>query len=123
MASEFFPGGDFVKYYEGRIEPLRHGEVYACNHVLYDACTLFKEGNKGLAVVQKHFNPNVKVMWYGPLDPCLANDIYENPNFKDYFESIAAQATDNIYPTMDVRRLMWALGMRPIKPEPWEKSF
>lgn len=112
-----------MKYYEGRIEPLRHGEVYACNHVLYDACTLYREGTKGLAIVQKHYNPNVKVMWYGPLDSCLANDIYEAPRFKEFFDKMAGYPDSGKYPTVDYRKAMWAVGLRPVKPQSWEKAF
>lgn len=29
-----------------------YGDTYVCNHPVYDICTLFKIGNKGLAVIQ-----------------------------------------------------------------------
>ena len=33
-----------------------YGEVYICDHPVYDRCTLYKIGNKGLAVIQQRFN-------------------------------------------------------------------
>ncbi len=30
-----------------------YGELYICNHPVYDRCTLFMIGNKGLAVIQQ----------------------------------------------------------------------
>ena len=30
-----------------------YGELYICNHPVYDRCTLFTIGNKGLAVIQQ----------------------------------------------------------------------
>lgn len=34
-----------------------YGEIYICNHPVYDNCTLYKIGNKGLAVIQQRYNP------------------------------------------------------------------
>ena len=112
-----------MKYYEGRNEPQQYGEVYICNHILYDVCTLFRDGARGLAIVQKRYNPALKVIRYTSIDPCLANDIYQNPNFKEYFDEHAGTAVNGVYPTVEVRKVMWALKMRPIKPEPWERGF
>ena len=33
-----------------------YGETYECNHPVYSKCTLFKMGQKGLAVIQQ-------IMW------------------------------------------------------------
>ena len=32
-----------------------YGELYICNHPVYDRCTLFTIGDKGLAVIQQRF--------------------------------------------------------------------
>ena len=33
-----------------------YGKVYICNHPVYDRCTLYQIGNKGLAVIQQRYN-------------------------------------------------------------------
>lgn len=37
-----------------------YGERYICNHPVYDRCTLFKIGDRGLAVIQQRFNAEIK---------------------------------------------------------------
>lgn len=37
-----------------------YGKLYICNHPVYDRCTLFTIGDKGLAVIQQRFNPDTK---------------------------------------------------------------
>ena len=32
-----------------------YGKLYVCNHPVYDRCTLFTIGDKGLAVIQQRF--------------------------------------------------------------------
>lgn len=34
-----------------------YGETYECYHPVYDRCTLFKMGKKGLAVIQQRYDP------------------------------------------------------------------
>ena len=38
-----------------------YGELYICNHPVYDRCTLFTIGNKGLAVIQQRFSADTKL--------------------------------------------------------------
>ena len=33
-----------------------YGEIYICEHPVYDRCTLFRIGDKGLAVIQQRFD-------------------------------------------------------------------
>ena len=96
-------------------------ELYSCDHPLYNKCTLFKTGDKGLAVVQKRYNDTHKWTWWGPIDSCIAADISIHPDFKEFLEKKATPPDENqLYPTMGVRRLMWALRMKPLQREPWE---
>ena len=37
-----------------------YGELYICNHPVYDRCTLFTIGDKGLAVIQQRFSADTK---------------------------------------------------------------
>lgn len=100
-----------------------YGHVYNCNHPVYDACTLFENNYRGLAVIQQRFDAGTKQTRWGPIDPWLNDDIYLHPGFKDYFTKRSGAATDGLYPTVTIRQLMWALKMKPIPRERWETVF
>ena len=101
----------------------RNGDTYFCNHPIYNRCTLFKIGNKGLAVIQQRFDKDTKHTHWSYIDPWLVDDIYLHPGFKDLFDKRAGECTDGLYPTITVRQLMWALKMKPMKRERWETYF
>lgn len=42
-------------YEKPEIYVSNYGETYICDHPVYDRCTLFKSGDKGLAVIQQRF--------------------------------------------------------------------
>ena len=100
-----------------------YGKVYSCNHPVYSRCTLFQIGDKGLAVIQQRFDPSTKSTYWTELDSWLTDDIYLNPNFKEYFDKRSGKCTDGLYPTVTVRQIMWALKMKPIPRESWETYF
>ena len=100
-----------------------YGSTYICKHPVYDKCTLFKIGNKGLAVIQQRFDPDTKKTWWGELDPWLSNDLYLHPKFEELFNERSGECTDGLYPTITIRQIMWALKMKPIKRERWETCF
>lgn len=100
-----------------------YGEIYICNHPVYNRCTLYKEQNKGLAIIQQRFDANTKTTWWSELDPWLTDDIYLNPGFQQYFNERAKACTDGLYPTVTVRQIMWSLKMKPIPRERWETCF
>lgn len=100
-----------------------YGDTYECDHPVYNKCTLFKIGNRGLAVIQQRFDETTKTTWWGEIDPWLANDIYLHPNFKEYFEERSGSGTDGLYPTVSVRQIMWNLRMKPVPRERWETYF
>lgn len=101
----------------------RYGETYSCNHPVYDRCTLFKIGNRGLAVIQQRYNKSNKTTRWGEIDPWLTDNIYLHENFKSYFDQRAGVAIEGVYPTVTVRQIMWSLKMKPIKKERWETCF
>ena len=37
-----------------------YGEVYECDHPVYNRCTLFKIGKLGLAIIQQRYDPKQK---------------------------------------------------------------
>lgn len=94
--------------------------VYRCDHSLYSECTLFKLDDRGLEIIQKRYNASLKIFWYGPIDTWLADEIFTNVNFQEYFDKHAKNCKDGLYPTVTVRRIMWALKMKPLKKTWWE---
>ena len=100
-----------------------YGTTYVCDHPVYDRCTLYESGGKGLAIIQQRCNGDNKTTWWDEIDPWLTDDIYLNSNFRDYFNSRAGEPVDGLYPTVSVRQAMWALKMKPIPRERWETCF
>jgi len=100
-----------------------YGSVYTCNHPVYDRCTLFQIGKKGLAVIQQRFDEDSKSTWWGEIDPWLTDALYLHPNFKKFFDERAGERTDDLYPTITIRQMMWALKIKPIAKERWETCF
>ena len=111
-------------YYERPEEWIGAGETYICNHPRYNRCTLFRDGERGLAVIQERFNEKTKARWWGPLEPWLAGDIYFSDGFHAVFDEYAAEADlVGLYPTIPVRKIMWKLRMKPLRREYWEEEI
>lgn len=100
-----------------------YGITYTCNHPVYNKCTLYQIGSKGLAVIQQYYDPDDKTTWWDAIDPWLTDELYLHPKFKSFFDERAGLCTDGIYPTVTIRQIMWALKMKPIKRERWETCF
>lgn len=100
-----------------------YGEHYICEHPVYNCCTLFKIGEKGLAVIQQRFDSETKSTWWSEVDSWITDDLYLHPGFKEYFENRAGDCVDGLYPTVTIRQIMWALKMKPIPRERWETVF
>ena len=100
-----------------------YGDTYVCNHPVCDRCTLFKIGNKGLAVIQQRFDSKTKTTKWTEIDPWLTDTLYLHPRFKSYFDDRSSEATDGLYPTVIIRQIMWALKIKPISKERWETYF
>ena len=100
-----------------------YGEVYICDHPVYDKCTLFKIGKKGLAVIQQRYNPHIKGTRWTDIDPWLTDTIYLHERFKQFFDERSGECQNGLYPTVTIRQIMWALKMKPIKRERWETCF
>ena len=99
------------------------GEVYICNHPVYDRCTLYTIGNKGLAVIQQRYNVHTKSTRWTDIDPWLTDVLYLHERFKEFFDERSGECTDGLYPTVTIRQIMWALKMKPLKRERWETCF
>ena len=110
-------------FYKPQNKLATKGVVYACNHPIYSKCTLYLEGEIGLAVIQQRFNESLKMTWWGPIDTGLVDDIYNHPDFSKVFLEFAACKDENgLYPTLQVRKLMWKLRMKPLKRQFWESK-
>ena len=61
-----------------------YGKLYVCNHPVYNRCTLFTIGSKGLAVIQQRFDAETKNTYWTEVDSWLTDSLYLNPGFKDF---------------------------------------
>lgn len=100
-----------------------YGTTYNCNHPVYDTCTLYTIGKKGLAVIQQRYIPENKSTWWGSIDPWLTDPLYLHPKFKEYFDKRSGECVNGLYPTVTIRQIMWALRMKPVPKEQWETCF
>lgn len=110
-------------YTPGRIDSSIYAKIYICDHPVYSRCTLYQNGNIGMAVIQQRYDARRKYTWWGPINGWMVDELYLNTKFKSVFEEYAREPRDGLYPTMSIRQLMWKLRMKPIKREPWETVF
>ena len=90
---------------------------------MYNSCTLFRNGNVGLAVIQERYNSKRKIRWWGPIDPWIAGDIWKNPEFGLFLIKNSGEANEKgVFPTIQLRKLMWRLRMKPLRKEFWEEG-
>ncbi len=100
-----------------------YGTTYACDHPVYDKCTLYCIGNKGLAVIQQRYDVATKRTWWGEIDPWLTDTLYLHEKFQDYFSERAGECIGSLYPTVTLRQIMWALKLKPVAKQRWETCF
>ena len=96
------------------------GEPVSLDHSVYRGGTLYFEHGRGIIITQKKFDSKRKECSWDSVDPWIANDIYTSPNFVEFFIS---NATEKDYPIFELRKIMWALRMKPLKKEDWELYF
>lgn len=100
-----------------------YGVTYTCNHPVYSQCTLFKIGDRGLAVIQQRYDESTKRTWWDEIDPWLNDTLYLHPGFKKFFDERSGECEDDLYPTVTIRQIMWALKIKPLSRERWETCF
>ena len=100
-----------------------YGEIYICDHPVYNRCTLYMIGEKGLAVIQQRYDNKTKATRWEQIDPWLTDEIYLHPKFKSYFDKRSGVCENGCYPTVTVRQIMWALRMKPLPKPVWETVF
>lgn len=113
-----------MKYYYERPQTwtMFSAMVHECDHPVYSKCTLYLKDGRGVAIVQKRFNKQSKMFWWGPIDPWLVDDISSQAGWSEWFDKNAEEPDDHIYPTFTIRKVMWALRMKPLPRESYEKS-
>lgn len=100
-----------------------YGVTYECDHPVYNRCTLYLQGKKGISIIQQQYDTETKQTWWGEIDPWLTDMLYLHPDFKDFFDKRAGESTNGLYPTVTIRQIMWALKIKPIPRERWETCF
>ena len=100
-----------------------YGTTYECDHPVYNKCTLYKEDNKGIAVIQQRYDIKTKSTWWGEIDPWLTDTLYLNAGFKELFDTRSTEGEKGIFPTLTIRQIMWALKMKPLPKQRWETCF
>lgn len=111
-------------HYESKpITRARYGEIYICDHPVYSRCTLYRVKQFGLAVIQQRFDTKTKSTFWTEIDNDLVDDIYMSDRFYPFFKNRADAPKNDLYPTVTVRQIMWALKMKPLKKEFWETVF
>ena len=89
---------------------------YKIDSPIADRCTMFIELDRGLGIIQQRYNEKFKYTWWGPVDRNLADDIFNHPDFMEYFN-------DNAGKIVEVRKVMWALRMPKMPKQAWETRF
>lgn len=100
-----------------------YGSIHKCRHPVYTRATLYLLGKEGLCVIQQRYDKRTKHTYWSEIDPWLVDELYLHPGFYEYLTTHASLPDNDIYPTVPVRKLMWALKMKPLKKEPWETTF
>lgn len=100
-----------------------YGFIYECDHPVYDKCTLYRIGNRGLAIIQQRYDKDDKRTWWGEIDPWLTDTLYLHEKFHEFFDKRSGECANGLYPTVTVRQIMWALKLKPIPKERWETCF
>lgn len=90
---------------------------------MYDECTLFEIGGKGLAVIQQRFDESTKNTYWSSIDPWLNDVLYLHARFQEFFDERSGECTDGLYPTVTIRQIMWGLKLKPLPKERWETCF
>ena len=110
-------------YKKPTIYSSKYGTTYVCDHPVYNKCTLYRIGKKGLAVIQQRYKPGSKNTRWTEIDPWLVDALYLHPKFKEYFDKRSSEGMNGLYPTVSIRQIMWALKIKPIPRERWETCF
>ena len=80
-----------------------YGDTYACDHPVYNTCTLFKINEKGLAVIQQRYDPDTKITYWSEIDAWLDDELYLHEKFEFFFNERAGKPINGLYPTVTIK--------------------
>ena len=84
-----------------------YGQTYICDHPVYSHCTLYKIGEKGLAVIQQRYIPETKSTYWTEIDPWLVDALYLHEGFKKFFDERSGECADGLYPTTSMPKFTY----------------
>ena len=121
--SLFFQNGSMKYYYEKPENWISAGRIYYCDAPTYNYCTLFRNGNVGLAVIQEHYSKDKKARWWGPVEPWISGELWRHKDFGKFLIDNSGEPNEKgVFPTIQLRKLMWRLRMKPLRKEFWEEG-
>lgn len=91
-----------------------YGKTVTLDHPIYQKGTKISTDGKAIIIVQQRFIN--KTFFWDSVDPWIISDIYLNKNFPSFFSQYASENP----PIFQVRKIMWALKMKPLPKEFWE---
>jgi hypothetical protein len=98
-------------------------QICQSDHPAYNAFSLFANGNKGIGVIQQRYDPRTKTTWWGPVDKDNTFYILHSPFFEEWWNDVSRPAANGLYHVVELRKVMWALHIKPSPKEPWETKF
>ena len=91
-----------------------YGKTVTLDHPIYQKGTKISTDGKAIIIVQQRFIN--KTFFWDSVDPWIISDIYLNKNFPSFFSQYASENP----PIFQLRKIMWALRMKPLPKEFWE---
>lgn len=98
-------------------------QICQSDHPAYNTFTLFTDGNRGIGVIQQRYDPRTKTTWWGSLSQDNIFNILNSPFFEEWWDDVARVGSSNSFHVTELRKVMWALRMKPLPKEPWETKF
>lgn len=97
--------------------------IRLCDHRVFNSYTLYLYDRFGLGVIEQFYDPDTKATIWAAIEHDLAQDIYNHPGFKELLVKWSGPEVDGYFPVVPLRKIMWALRMKPLKKEIWETTF
>lgn len=104
-------------------ETNRDYSIRLCDHPVFDSYTLYLYDRFGLGVIEQRYDPITKATSWGAIQHNLAQAIYNHDGFEELLLKWAKPESNGYFPVVPVRKVMWALRMKPLKKEIWETTF
>ena len=98
------------------------------DHPVFIGYVYYESGNIGLGIVEQGYLIDSRSTFWGVprsnIHYPLLDAIYRHNKFPEIFNKWAGPKDEyGAYPTVPIRKLMWALRMKPLPKERWETTF